>query len=180
MNPRLAFRRLNWKWSLPGLILVAVLAAFFNPPDPGITSGKFEYVQRVVDGDTLLLGTGERVRLLGVNTPETVHPKKPVEAFGKEASAFTRRVVEGKLVRLEFDPLSSRRNDGKDRYSRTLAYVFLQDGTHLNAEIIRQGYGFAVSSSPPLKYQNEFRRLEREAREQRRGLWAITTKGNNG
>src|SRR6266404_3348474 len=77
-------------------------------------------------------------------------------------------MVEGKLVRLELDPLSSRRSDGKDRYSRTLAYVFLQDGTHLNAEIIRQGYGFAVSSSPPLKYQNEFRRLESEAREQRR------------
>jgi micrococcal nuclease len=110
-----------------------------------------------------LLGTGERVRLIGVNTPETVHPKKPVEVFGKEASAFTRRMVEGKLVRLEFDPLSSRRSDGKDRYSRTLAYVFLQDGTHLNAEIIRQGYGFAVSSTPRLKYQNEFRRLELEA-----------------
>lgn len=83
-------------------------------------------------------------------------------------------MAEGKLVRLELDALSSRRGDGKDRYSRTLAYVFLQDGTHLNAEIIRQGYGFAVSGSPPLKYQEEFRRLEREAREQRRGLWAVS------
>jgi micrococcal nuclease len=144
---------------------------FPEPPEPGVTSGELEFVQRVVDGDTLLLGTGERVRLLGVNTPETVHPKKAVEAFGKEASAFTKRIVEGKLVRLEFDPVANRRTDGKDKYSRTLAYVFLQDGTHLNAEIIRQGYGFAVSSSPPLKYQNEFGRLEREAREQRRGLW---------
>jgi micrococcal nuclease len=148
MNPRLAFRRVNWKWSLLGLVLVALLAVFFNPPEPGVTSGDLDFVQRVVDGITLLLGTGERVRLIGVNTPETVHPKKAVEAFGKEASAFTKRMVEGKLVRLEFDPLSSRRRDGKDRYSRTLAYVFLQDGTHLNAEIIRQGYGFAVSSSP--------------------------------
>jgi micrococcal nuclease len=172
MNPRLKFRRLKWKWSLPGLVLVALLAAFFNPPDPGVTSGEFEFVQRVVDGDTLVLGKGERVRLIGVNTPETVHPQKAIEAFGKEASAFTKRMVEGKLIRLEFDPLSSRRSDGKDRYSRTLAYVFLQDDTHVNAEIIRQGYGFAVSSSPPLKYQNEFRRLELEAREQRRGLWA--------
>ena len=178
MNPCLAFRRPNWKWSLPGLILVALLAAFFNPPDPGVTSGEFEYVQRVVDGDTLALGTGERIRLIGVNTPETVHSKKAVKAFGKEASAFTKRMVEGKLVRLELDPLSSRRSDGKDRYSRTLAYVFLQDGTHLNAEIIRQGYGFAVSSTPPLQYQNEFRRLEQEeAREQRRGLWANAVKG---
>ena len=69
MNPRLAFRRFNWKWSLPGLVIVALLAAFFNPPDPGVTSGELEYVQRVVDGKTLLLGTGERVGLLGVNTP---------------------------------------------------------------------------------------------------------------
>ena len=75
-----------------------------------------------------------------------------------------------------FDPVASRNSEGKDRYSRTLAYVFLQDGTHLNAEIIRQGYGFAVSSSPPLKYQDEFRRLER-AREERRGLWAHAVKG---
>jgi micrococcal nuclease len=172
MYPRPTFRRLNWKWSLPGLVIVALLAAFFNPPDPGVTSGELEYVQRVVDGKTLLLGTGERVRLLGVNTPETVHPQKAVEAFGKEASAYTKRMVEGKLVRLEFDPLSSQRSDGKDHYSHTLAYVFLQDGMHLNAEIIRQGYGFAVSSSPPLQHQEEFRRLEHEAREQRRGLWA--------
>src|SRR6266498_5363563 len=103
--------------------------------------------------------------------PASVSTPKRVEVFGKEASAFTKRMVEGKLVRLEFDPLSSRRSDGKDRYSRTLAYVFLKDGTHLNAEIIRQGYGFAVSSSPPLKYQNEFRRLEGEAREKPRGWW---------
>src|SRR6266508_3558798 len=177
MNPRPKFRRVNWKWSLPGLVVVAVFAAFFNPPDPGVTSGEFEYVQRVVDGDTLVLGTGERVRLIGVNTPETKHPQKPVEVFGKEASAFTKRMVEGKLVRLEYDPVASRRSDGKDRYSRTLAYVFLQDGTHLNAEIIRQGYGFAVSGSPPRKYQNQFRQLEREAREQRRGLWANAVKG---
>ena len=155
MNPRLTSRRLNWKWSLAGLILVAILTAFFNPPDSGVTSGELEYVQRVVEGGTLVLGTGEHVRLIGVNTPE-VHPKKAVEAFGKEASAFTKRMVEGKLVRLEFDPLSSGRSDGKDRYSRTLAYVFLQDGTHLNAEIIRQGYGFAVSSTPPLRYKMSF------------------------
>jgi micrococcal nuclease len=162
----------RWKSSLLALAIVALVAAFFNPPDWGVTSGEFEYVQQVVDGGTLMLGTGERVGLIGVNTPETVHPQKAVEAFGREASAFTKRMVEGKLVRLEFDPLSPGSGDGKDR---TLAYVFLQDGTHLNAEIIRQGYGFAVSSSLPLRYQNEFRRLEGEAREQRRGLWAISS-----
>jgi len=171
MNPRLTFRRLSWKWSLPGLVLVALFAALFNPPDTGVTSGDLDYVQRVVDGD-IVLGTGERVRLLGVNTPESKRAAKQ-EFFGKEASEFTRRMVEGKLVRLELDPVVGK----LDKYSYTLAYVFLEDGTHLNAEIIRKGYGFAINASRPLKYQNEFRRLEQEAREQRRGLWAIALKG---
>ena len=68
----------SWKGSLLGLAFVALLAAFFNPPDSAVTSPDIEYVQRVVDGDTLLFGTGERVRLIGVDTPETKHPNKPV------------------------------------------------------------------------------------------------------
>ena len=78
----------------------------------------------MVDGGTLLLQSGERVRLIGVDTPEIKHPKKPVEYFGKEASAFTRRMVEGKRVRLECDQANAARGH-KDRYGRTLAYVFL-------------------------------------------------------
>jgi endonuclease YncB( thermonuclease family) len=100
-------RRRSWKWSLPGIVLVALLAAFFNPADQTATHGDFEVVERVVDGDTLLLQSGERVRLIGVDTPETKHPKKPVERFGKEASEFTRQMVEGKRVRLEFDPANA-------------------------------------------------------------------------
>jgi micrococcal nuclease len=91
------------------------------------------------------MGTRERLSALNAG------------AFWKEASAFTKPMVEGKLVRLEFDPGESRSDGKDDRYSRTLAYVFLQNGMHLNAEIIRHGYGFVVSSSSPLKYQNEFR-----------------------
>jgi len=163
MNPRLTFRRLSWKWSLPGLVLVALLAAFFNPPDPGVTSGEFEYVQRVVDGDTLLLGTGERVRLLGINTPETVHPKKAVEAFGKEASAFTKRMAEGKLERLELDPVASGHNDGLT-YSYKTACISTR---RLSAKVLVRGEQYSA-----IEYQNESRRLESEAREQRRGLWA--------
>jgi micrococcal nuclease len=120
---------------------------------------------RVVDGDTLELDGGERVRLIGVDTPETVDPRRPVEYFGKEASAFTRRMAEGKTVRLEYD------QDTRDRYGRTLAYVYLPDGILLNAEIIRQGYGHAYTRFP-FRYQEEFLALEREAREQGRGLWA--------
>ena len=162
-------RHHRWTWSIPGIIVVALLAAFFNPPDQAITQGDFDVAERVVDGDTLLLQSGERVRLIGVDTPEIKHPKKSVEYFGKEASAFTRRMVAGKRVRLEFDQGNAVR-EHKDRYGRTLAYVFLEDGTLLNAEIIKQGYGHAYTQFP-FSRMEEFRRLERKAREEQRGLW---------
>ena len=151
------------------MVVAALVAVFFNLPDQGLASGDFEYVKRVVDGDTLLLGTGERVRLIGVDTPETKRPNSPVEYFGKEATAFTRRMVEGKRVKLKFDPANAHIKH-RDRYGRTLAYVFLEDGTMLNAEIIRQGYGFAMTKYPFARME-EFKRLERDARAAKRGLW---------
>jgi micrococcal nuclease len=90
------------------------------------------------------------VRLIGVDTPETVDPRKPVQFFGKEASEFTRRLAQGKVVRLEFDYQRT------DKYQRTLAYVFLSDGTFLNAEIVTQGYGHAYVQYP-FKYLDQFR-----------------------
>ena len=119
---------------------------------------------RVVDGDTIVVKGIGKVRLIGVDTPETKHPRKPVEYFGKEASAFTKRMVEGKKVRLEYDW------QRKDKYNRTLAYVYLKDGTFLNAEIIKQGYGHAYTCYP-FKYLEQFRKYEKEARENKRGLW---------
>jgi len=108
--------------------------------------------------------------LIGVDTPETKDPRKPVEYFGREASAFTQRIVEGRQVRLAFDNANAA-NDHRDRYGRTLAYVFLENGSLLNAEIIRQGYGQAYTAFPFARME-EFRSLEREARENGRGLWA--------
>jgi endonuclease YncB( thermonuclease family) len=137
----------SWKLPLFSVAFLALLVAFLNPSDPGITSPDIEYVQRVVDGDTLLLGTGERVRLIGVDTPETKRPNTPVEYFGKEASAFTKRLAEGKRIRLEYDQANNHLGH-KDPYGRTLAYIFLEDGTLLNAEIIRQGYGHAFTRYP--------------------------------
>lgn len=122
-------------------------------------------VLRVVDGDTIVLDGNEKVRLIGVDTPETVHPTKPVEYFGKEASAFTKKLCEGKKVRLEYDWQRS------DRYGRTLAYVYLVDGIFVNAEIVKQGYGFAYTKYP-FKYLEEFRQYERDARVSNAGLWA--------
>ena len=120
---------------------------------------------RVVDGDTIVLSNGEKVRLIGVDTPETKHPRKPVEYYGKEASAFTKKMVEGKPVRLEYDWQE------RDKYGRLLAYVYLMDGTFLNAEIIKQGFGHAYTRFP-FKYLDQFRQYEKEAREGKRGLWA--------
>ena len=128
-------------------------------------------VTRVIDGDTLVLDGGERVRLIGVDTPETVHPQKPVEYFGKEASEFTRRTAEGKRVRLEYDKGIGR----QDRYGRTLAYVYLEDGWLLNLKIIEGGYGHAYTRFPFAK-MNEFLRAEQSARERGSGLWEETTK----
>jgi micrococcal nuclease len=122
-------------------------------------------VDRVVDGDTVILETIGRVRLIGVDTPESVHPRKPVQAFALEASAFLKKLLTGKGVRLEYDQTR------KDRYRRTLAYLFLPDGTFVNEEIIRQGYGFAYTRYP-FRYIERFRQREREARDRHVGLWA--------
>ncbi len=99
--------------------LLATAGLAWAEADADDAEEPFRRVERVIDGDTLVLEGGERVRLIGVDTPETVHPQKPVEYFGKEASKFTRGMVEGKRVRLEYDEGTGR----NDRYGRTLAYV---------------------------------------------------------
>ncbi|MEX0804134.1 MAG: thermonuclease family protein [Candidatus Binatia bacterium] len=159
-------------WVFLSSIVALFGLAFFNEPGPALTDGNFRIVQRVIDGDTVMMQNGERIRLIGVDTPETKHPRKPVERYGKEASAFTKAMVEGKRVRLEYDQANAARNH-KDStpQRRTLAYVFLENGMLLNAEIIRQGYGFAYTQAP-FGRMEEFRRLERQARNKRKGLWA--------
>ncbi len=121
-------------------------------------------VERVVDGDTIKLADGTRVRYIGVDTPETVRPGSPVEFMGKEASAFNRDLVEGRRVRLEYDV------QRLDKYGRTLAYVYL-DTLFVNAELVRLGYAQILTIPPNVRYAERFRRLEQEAREANRGLW---------
>jgi len=172
---RLAWKVVTGRKSIVALLwLVVFLPLCTSSVYPlGERQPQFHTVRRVVDGDTLLLANKERVRLIGVDTPETKHPNKPVQYYGKEASAFTKRMVQGKRVRLEFDQANAHIGH-KDKYRRTLAYVFLEDGTFLNAEIIKQGYGFAYTRFP-FKYLDEFRGYQREARKQGRQL-SITTK----
>lgn len=122
-------------------------------------------VTRVVDGDTIEVEQIGRIRLIGVDCPEIFDLRKPVQRFGHESSEFLKQLIGGKRVWLDYD------QERKDRYDRTLAYVHLPSGTFVNAEIVRQGYGFAYTRFP-FKYLDEFRKLEREAREGGRGLWA--------
>lgn len=122
-------------------------------------------VRRVVDGDTIELETGEVVRYIGIDTPETVHPSKAVQCFGKEASTKNKSLVEGKRVRLEKDVSNT------DKYGRLLRYVYIGD-TFVNDFLVRQGYAYASSYPPDVKYQSQFRQAEQEARTNKRGLWA--------
>jgi micrococcal nuclease len=146
-------------------VVTCALLALASSPNAD-DAAAVRLVVRVIDGDTLELDGGGKVRLIGVDTPETVHPRKPVEPFGREAPVFTKRTAEGQRVRLEGDPGSGSR----DRYGRTLAYVYLADGRMLNLEIVRQGYGSAYVKYPFTRME-EFRAAQREARENGRGLW---------
>ena len=130
-------------------------------------------VQRVIDGDTIELATGEKVRYIGINTPEIHHPRKPVEYFGKEAMEFNRKLVTSKKVHLEFDAQK------RDKYSRLLAYVYLPDGTFVNAELVKEGYAQVATYPPNVKHQKLFKKLQQEARKAKRGLWASHTSEKN-
>jgi len=133
-------------------------------------ASELRMVIRVVDGDTIVVSPNEKVRLIGVDTPETVHPKKSEACFGKEAKQFTRDAVEGKNIRLVMDKVNTKRQH-KDRYHRTLAYAYLDDGTMLNRELIRRGYAHAYTRFP-FGHLVEFRELERAARAEAVGLWS--------
>lgn len=131
----------------------------------------FYRVTEFYDGDTFAVdmnGTTEKIRLIGVDTPETHKPDTPVQCFGPEASAFTERSLKsaGNSVRLEADPL----DDNRDRYGRLLRYAYLPDGTLLEQSIIEQGYGFAYLSFPFQKKLN-FADYQATAQTAKLGLW---------
>jgi len=125
-------------------------------------------VVRVVDGDTIIVrlaGKGERVRYIGMDTPESVKPNSPVECFGKAASAENERLVGGRTVRLEFDV------ERRDRYGRLLAYIRLADGSMVNELLLRRGYAMTLTIPPNVRYAERFVKAQRAARAAGRGLW---------
>lgn len=139
-------------------------------PNAEISVDDYEVV-KVVDGDTIDVLIGEqkvRIRLIGVDTPETVDPRKPVQCFGKEASKYTEGAVGGKKVKLEKDSSQGE----SDRYGRLLAYVYMPDGQMLNRKLIVDGYAHEYTYNIPYKYQKDFKDLQNFAERQGRGLWA--------
>lgn len=146
-------------------LMTLVACSGDNQPKP---NGELEgTVKRVIDGDTFELSDGERVRMIGVDTPETVKPNSPVEPYGKEASDFTKKLLTDQKVTLKFDV------EPRDKYERLLAYVYLPDGTFVNEKLVRDGYARIMTIPLNVAFADLFLEAEREAREHNRGLWGI-------
>ena len=128
-------------------------------------------VVEVVDGDTVKVGLGgrrERLRYIGIDTPESRRPGTPVECFAKAAAAYNRRLVGGQAVTVRTDV------EPRDRYGRLLAYVYRRrDGLFVNAALVRDGYATVLTIPPNVAHAEEFVRLQRAARQAGRGLWHI-------
>ncbi|MEA3345319.1 MAG: thermonuclease family protein [Chloroflexota bacterium] len=151
--------------STPSPTPTATTAA--RTPVPTPMQAEWATVVRVVDGDTVELEDGHKVRYIGIDAPETKHPWKPVEWMGPEAAAKNKELVEGEVVRLEKDVSET------DKYGRLLRYVWVGD-LMVNAELVRSGYARASTYPPDVKYADLFLKLQREAREAGRGLWKPT------
>jgi len=165
--------------------IIVGIAYIFNLQTTGVISlglatttpntvGIYYDVTKITDGDTIHIemdGRDETVRLIGINTPETVDPRRTVECFGKEASTRMKEIAKGKIVRLEFDETQ----DTRDTYGRLLAYIYLEDGQMINRKMIAEGYAYEYTYLLPYKYQKEFRQLQNLAQSSKRGLWAEDT-----
>lgn len=147
-----------------GPIVAQQLPQTTKPAPPG-----YYNIKEFTDGDTITVdmnGTPEKIRFIGVDTPETHDPRKAVQCYGQAASDFTKRLIGQQPVRLEADPT----NTNRDRYNRLLRYVYLENGMLVNAQIIKQGYGFAYTSFPFTKLE-EFKGYQQQAQTQKLGLW---------
>lgn len=132
---------------------------------PGLYS-----VSQFIDGDTIAVnmnGSVEIIRMIGVDTPETHRPETPIQCYGQEAAEYTKNLIGNNKVRLQADS----QNTNRDRYNRLLRYVYLADGTLIEAKIISEGYGFAYTLFPYQRIE-EFKALEANAKKNAKGLWS--------
>lgn len=170
--------------NIASLVLAALIylgtksSVFTDSKQPPAADSSFYTVSRVIDGDTIALSDGRKIRFIGVDTPEVYYSEKllrdskksgrdvkTIQALGRRSSAFTKDLCLGKKVRLEYDVERS------DRYKRTLAYVYLEDGTFVNQKLVQEGLAQVLTVPPNVKYADSFLRSQEEARENNRGLW---------
>lgn len=153
------------------IALIGFITGRISSPITPTSQNSQPLVSRVIDGDTIELDNGDKVRYIGIDTPETLDPRKPVQCFGKNASGKNKELVEGKPVWLVKDV------SDKDKYGRLLRYVYLGDpgqgsSVFVNLELVRQGFAHSSTYPPDIKYQEKFIEAEREARDAGRGLWS--------
>lgn len=133
----------------------------------GYAAAERARVRSVSDGDTIVLEGGKRVRYLGIDAPEVAHEGQPGEPLGDEAARCNRSLVSGRWVTLEFG------GDRQDDYGRLLAYVFLEDGTLVNSELVRQGLAYLCPKQRPLRQWDRLLDAQLQAMKERRGLWSL-------
>ncbi len=144
---------------------------FYKKKIPNIEQNKSYLVDRVLDGDTFIVkidNKSETVRMLGIDTPETVDPRKPIQCFGKEASHKTKELLNGKSVILKID---SSQNI-LDKYNRILAYVYV-DNFFINKYLIENGYAREYTYQKAYTFQKDFKKLMKQAQNQKLGLWGV-------
>jgi micrococcal nuclease len=140
---------------------------FTNPlVQTNVSQPNYVKVERVIDGDTIVLTTGQKVRYIGIDTPEIVDPNKPIECFGKEAMVENQKLVEGKTVRLEKDISEM------DKYGRLLRYVYVEN-IMVNSQLVQTGFAKIMSIPPDIKYYNILKLAQSEAKNNHVGLWNI-------
>ena len=133
-----------------------------------IGTSRWVTVSKIYDGDTFKTASGEKIRLLGINTPEVARDDKPGEPLAEQATLQLKRLIQGKTVRLEFD------SERKDRYGRVLAHVYLRDGRWINSKMIELGFAHSYTFAPNFKHSPALLKRERAAREKKQGIWGTS------
>ena len=147
--------------------LCSIIIAYSLAVLPAYGAGKRARVRWVDDGDTIVLVGGERVRYAGINTPEIAHENEPGEPYGDEARIFNKKLVLGRWVKLELA------EESRDHYGRLLAYVFLEDGTFVNGELVKNGYAHLIRRQSKARYWERLLNLQRQALKEKKGIWSL-------
>ena len=157
--PNRYFLAKKWVVATAALFLISLSAQAFERREATIA--------RVIDGDTAKLSSGEKIRFIGIDTPEYAPGKNIEEFYGKQAADYTRKHLSGKTVQLESDV------DSLDKYNRRLVYIFLPDGTFFNERLVEEGYAEAKYYAPNGRYRERLNAAERKARAVKKGLWLL-------